>query len=55
MPDFENLFGDLAAARARYEDLQASGASLSKRADARTALHELRAQVGAARRGFGTA
>ena len=49
MSDFENLFGELAAARARYEDLQISGAPLSERVHARTALHELRARAGRAR------
>lgn len=50
MPDFENLFGELAAARARYEDLQISGAPLGARAHARSTLHELRARAGEARR-----
>lgn len=54
MPNFENLFDDLAAARARYEDLRVSGVSLSERVDARSALHALRSQVGAVRRGVGT-
>lgn len=46
MSDLENLFGELAAARARYEDLRISGAPLGDRVHARTALHELRARAG---------
>ncbi len=49
MSDFENLVDRLAAARARYEDLQTAGAPLTERVHARTALHALRSQAGAAR------
>lgn len=49
MSDFENLFDRLAAARARYEDLQTVGAPLAERVHARTVLHDLRSQAGAAR------
>jgi len=49
MSDFENLLDRLAAARARYEDLRATGAPLTYRVHARTVLHDLRAQAGEAR------
>lgn len=49
MSDFENLVDRLAAARARYEDLQTAGAPFTERVRARTVLHDLRAQAGAIR------
>jgi hypothetical protein len=49
MTDLENILGELAAARAYYEDLQAAGAPFDERARARSTLHELRARADRAR------